>query len=801
MRVLLLVPDFARSNTFLQPPLCLYGIAANLGSSYQISILDNRVERKAVHELKIFTTNADVIVVSTSPYDITQMYHFDYRLQYSIFTVNAIKKQNAHAHITIVGAHATVFSNILLQECDADSVVCGEVELTVPLLLEAIRTKQELSIVPNIYYKYDDEIKQSYVEECVSAPSFCDFNDTPAWHLASFQSYFGYQLNMDGHYERLSGWGVILGSRGCSYSCSFCYNFWGKTVRHRNPMSVFREYQYLSGRKDINRLFFLDPNFTVNRQWCLDLCELLQSASIRVPWICQTRCDLVDNELLISMKKAGCITIQYGVETFNNDILDIIGKGITVNKVENAIAITKAAGITPGCFLMLGLPNETLETMNRTIHCLQKEKLPFIPILYSPRWGSPDADILFGTNSKRHWETLLPARGKRSDQFDTINLVSNFSKLRGESFKMTNASLNRSPAVSRSHHRSHFNNSLQISKQRDVSEYVLQTIDKDYVVPFISIPITGKCNLKCLYCGTGGENTICADQNEFALMDFVEYVMMAKRNGVKKVRITGGEPFLNQNFGEMIRFLADSEMDVLVNTNGTLVCKNIDWLFRPNKNLHFAVSLDTVNPDTFEKLNNSPRQFLADAIEGIRTLKELGLLMRINTVVTKLNVHEIGDIVDFCAELDCDLKLQEVASVPAPFGNWNTIHQAMDGVENEIRESASEVLVHTYARYYGIPVPIYKVKGIHVTVKNLKRGGRYDNDGICRNCTHLPCHEGLYDIFLLNNGAIAPCRWTLRAGDVEDFEDRLKLVINGFRQSKYSGKHSLLMPMTSWASK
>jgi hypothetical protein len=67
---------------------------------------------------------------------------------------------------------------------------------------------------------------------------------------------------------------------------------------------------------------------------------------------------------------------------------------------------------------------------------------------------------------------------------------------------------------------------------------------------------------------------------------------------------------------------------------------------------------------------------------------------------------------------------------------------------------------HEYARSFGTPCFIYDIDGVRITVKSTSHGSRYDPDGICNDCFYYPCHEGLYDMFLLPDGRLCGCRWS-----------------------------------------
>lgn len=164
--------------------------------------------------------------------------------------------------------------------------------------------------------------------------------------------------------------------------------------------------------------------------------------------------------------------------------------------------------------------------------------------------------------------------------------------------------------------------------------------------------------------------------------------------------------------------------------------------------------------------------------------------MRINMVVGSFNLSEVDAMIDFCREIGCDLKLQEVASVPYPNSEWTEIHADLSPFEQTLESKAARVLVHDYARSFGIPVKVFDIDGVMVTLKSMSTGSRYEIDGICRDCPHLLCHEGLYDIYVLADGSIATCRWC-RFGSLETFSEDLDKAIHAFRNAEYIGEHHL----------
>ena len=328
----------------------------------------------------------------------------------------------------------------------------------------------------------------------------------------------------------------------------------------------------------------------------------------------------------------------------------------------------------------------------------------------------------------------------------------------------------------------------EINKE-EISSLSAEEKKSDLWVPFLSFPVTQKCNFKCMYCGTGGEATASNDIL-ISLDTIMKIVPIAIRKNIKKFRITGGEPFTHPDIGNILSYFSDLGYFTLVNSNGSLIIKNKELIESLNDNIKFAISCDTLIPEKLE--NISKVKCHKEVVEGIKFLAETGHLLRLNMVVNKYNYHEIEEMIKFCNELKCDLKLLDVVSVPVPFGERDTFYQEISSLESEWLIKSEQILVHEYTRGFGTPCKRYRFGNTFVTVKNSVKGSHYDReckDGICSKCTYYPCHEGLYDIFALADGRLCACRWTEKQHSL-DSEEQMQYLIDAFKRAEYFNKNS-----------
>lgn len=327
---------------------------------------------------------------------------------------------------------------------------------------------------------------------------------------------------------------------------------------------------------------------------------------------------------------------------------------------------------------------------------------------------------------------------------------------------------------------------LMEGKKDNVSYCLERTNDKNEWTPFLSFPVTKKCNFKCLYCGIGGEAT-ASNTTLIELPLIKKLVNIGLKNGVKKFRLTGGEPLLHKDIDNILSFFSELGYFTLVNTNGSLITRKKELLSKLSKNIRFAVSLDTLKTEKLPMI--SKNNCLKDVLDGIRLLKEYGLLMRVNMVVGKHNYDEIFDIIHFCQEMECDLKILDIVSVPVPFGKRGDIYQEVTTLEEKLSAECDDIYSHEYTRGFGTPCFRYRFGKTYVTVKNSAKGSHYDREenGICSGCQYFPCHEGLYDLFALSDSRLCACRWTEKQKS-SDPETQMKFLIEAFRRSKYIPK-------------
>jgi len=162
-----------------------------------------------------------------------------------------------------------------------------------------------------------------------------------------------------------SPFATVLTDYGCPYRCSFCI-MGTLPYKYRSVENIMEELEYVHslGMKEI---YFGDQTFGIIRKRTINICQKMIEKRFGFGWVCFSRVDITDEEILKIMREAGCHTIIYGVETGNDELLKKYGKDISKVMIKKTFTLCKKNGInTVGTFL-LGLPEDNRESILKTI--------------------------------------------------------------------------------------------------------------------------------------------------------------------------------------------------------------------------------------------------------------------------------------------------------------------------------------------------------------------------------------------------------------------------------------------------
>ena len=160
----------------------------------------------------------------------------------------------------------------------------------------------------------------------------------------------------------------VVTSRGCPAGCRFCIKHvsYGRSVRFRDPENVLTEIEQLValGARAVHMYADL---FTLNRDHVMGICEGIMERGLKLRWLCNSRVDFVDPEMLQAMAHSGCWMIAWGIESGDEQMLRRMQKGTTREQIERALRWSREAGIKNWGYFIIGLPGETEKSIRRTI--------------------------------------------------------------------------------------------------------------------------------------------------------------------------------------------------------------------------------------------------------------------------------------------------------------------------------------------------------------------------------------------------------------------------------------------------
>lgn len=272
-------------------------------------------------------------------------------------------RRNSKAKIILGGVHVSAIPEFVMSENAEwiDCVVVGEGEVTMLELAEAYLRNSGLESIKGIVYKRQGKIihneSRPYIKDLDTIPF-------PARQLIPQHLFFP---NM--HNARYRNCSTILTSRGCPFNCSFCAAriVSGKQYRMHSAEYVLDEMQMLKKDYKVKQLLITDDTFTMDHPRLEKICEGMISKKLNLKWFCFAQVSTVNRQILSLMKKAGCYSIGFGLESSNLEILKRMGKPISTSMAKEIVKTANQIGFKTQTFYIVGSPGETRTQMLDTM--------------------------------------------------------------------------------------------------------------------------------------------------------------------------------------------------------------------------------------------------------------------------------------------------------------------------------------------------------------------------------------------------------------------------------------------------
>lgn len=374
MKVLLVNPscveDAQKEFIAVQYPINLGIIAAVLiKAGHEVKMFDFNVEKTKDFWLFLKDFNPEIIGFSSVT---PTIYHVKE-------LAKRIKEENKKAITILGGIHASALPEQTMQEIpDIDYLIYGEGELTIVELLDKLNKKEDLLGVMGLVVREGKEIIKNpprpLIEDLDSLPY-------PNRDLVDIKKYKKSHV-VRGFSRRDMNIAEIIINRGCIGNCIFCASHinYGRRIRFRSYENVIGEINELIEKYNIRYLDIEDDTFTIKKDIVLKLCAFLKEKKLL--WGCCARVDTVDPELLKVMADSGCKSILYGVEVGSNKAMKEIKKGITIERVKQAVKESKAAGVRyiETDFMIASWINESEQDIKETEQLIHEIKPDFISL-------------------------------------------------------------------------------------------------------------------------------------------------------------------------------------------------------------------------------------------------------------------------------------------------------------------------------------------------------------------------------------------------------------------------------------
>ncbi len=396
MRILLVNPHTSSTNftpgsdskTYDLFPNGLLFLAAVLErSGHEVQILDSVVDQRRPVDFVAFNPSLIGFSVVTTP-----------DILLAIAQSQAFRILLPEAKIVWGGVHPSLKPEETIQESYIDYVVIGAGEKSLNNLVSHMEKGiPELKDIPGLVYKEQDKI---IVNPPTPELENLDELPDPAWHLIDLNKY----------------WAVTLDtSRGCPFSCAFCYN----SVFHAGQRGDFsagriiKQTEYLREHYGVNYICFFEDNFTFNRKRLRAFCQAVIDKNIKLKWDCESRTDLSESDITLKAR-AGCVSVSLGVETGSRRLLEFLKKGVDLDMIQKTFWNLVKYGIEPSIYIMEAIPTETMEDFNLTRQLLHKLDDPptawgrFIPYPGTPLYSyCVDKRLIVAPKSLVEWPHFI----------------------------------------------------------------------------------------------------------------------------------------------------------------------------------------------------------------------------------------------------------------------------------------------------------------------------------------------------------------------------------------------------------
>jgi|GEM_PF-208822 anaerobic magnesium-protoporphyrin IX monomethyl ester cyclase len=270
------------------------------------------------------------------------------------------------ATIILGGALPTPIPEFILRQMGADIATIGESEMTIPPLMAALAGQGSLEDVRGIAYLRDGEFFHNGQPALPTRATRVEVG-WPALDLYPIEKYIeSPKFYPFEQHERLL---PIVTGRGCPYACDFCYRV--SAYRIRPFDDLLDEMEYMKDKYNLDGFYIVDDLLMLSTHKITDFCESVLERGLKIRYNCTGRVNTVTPKIIELLKESGCVSIYYGLESGNQQILQTMSKKTTLEQVHEAVRLTRDAGIYTAYGLMFGQPGENAQTLQDSVDLIK----------------------------------------------------------------------------------------------------------------------------------------------------------------------------------------------------------------------------------------------------------------------------------------------------------------------------------------------------------------------------------------------------------------------------------------------
>jgi len=279
------------------------------------------------------------------------------------------------------GVHPTIFPEPTLR-LGADVVITGEGEETASEVVARVAAgERDMRGVAGTVCLHEGEVVDNGARALM--PDLADL-PRPARHLIDFTPYLAPPGVIRGY--SMSKVATVFSTRGCPYGCIYCgsHNIFGRKIRYRPVEDVVGEISELHDTYGVRGIYFCDDLFTLDKEWVVAFCKELSSRLPgKIRWACQTRIDAVHLDVLRTMREAGCVQVDFGVESGSQRILKILSRKTPKEKIVTAFRTAQSVGLRTCATFIIGSPEEELDDLEQSFQLAKELRADYTAFYYA----------------------------------------------------------------------------------------------------------------------------------------------------------------------------------------------------------------------------------------------------------------------------------------------------------------------------------------------------------------------------------------------------------------------------------